>query len=44
MRKSREEIKGELMKEAEGVIDELLSWENETEKPNLSQVEQKVME
>ncbi len=44
MRKSREEIKGEMMKEAEEVIDELLSWEEETEKPNLSQVEQKVME
>ncbi len=44
MRKNREEIKGELMKEAEGVIDELLAWEQETEKPNLSEVEQKVME
>jgi hypothetical protein len=44
MPKSREEIKGELMKEAEAVIDELLDWHIETEKPNLSQVEGKVLE
>ena len=44
MPKSREEMKGELMKEAEGVIEELLDWHIETEKPNLSQVEKKVME
>ena len=44
MRKSREEMKGKLMKEAEEVIDELLEWHIGTEKPNLSQVEQKVLE
>ena len=36
MPKSREEMKGKLMKEAETVIDELLDWHIETEKPNLS--------
>jgi hypothetical protein len=44
MGKKREELKWELMKEAEGIIDELLEWHQETEKPNLSQVEGKVLE
>ena len=44
MVKSKEAIKGKLMKEAEAVIDELLAWELVTEKPNLSQVEKKVQE
>jgi hypothetical protein len=44
MAKSREEMKAELMKEAEVVIDELLDWHCETDKPNLAQVEGKVLE
>ena len=44
MVKSREEMKAKLMKEAERVIDELLDWHLETDKPNLSQVEGKVLE
>ncbi len=44
MAKSREEMKAELMKEAEAVIDELLDWHLETDKPNLRQVEGKVLE
>ncbi len=32
------------MKEAERIIDELLAWEEETEKPNLSQIEEVVLE
>jgi hypothetical protein len=44
MPKSREKMKVELMKEAEAVIDELLDWHQETEEPNLSQVEGKVLE
>lgn len=32
------------MKEAERIIDELLSWEAEVEKPNLSQIEAVVLE
>ena len=31
------------MTEAEGVIDELLSWYEETEAPNFSQIEEKVL-
>jgi hypothetical protein len=42
--KNRAAIKAELMKKAETVIDELLDWHQETEEPNLSQVEQKVLE
>lgn len=44
MAKSREEMKVKLMKDAEKVIDELLDWHVETEGPNLSQVERKVLE
>lgn len=44
MAKSREEMKAKLMKGAEGVIDELLDWHIGTDKPNLSQVEGKVLE
>lgn len=39
MRKSRSEVKGSLMKEAEAVIDELLAWEEQVEAPDLSQIE-----
>ena len=42
-KKERSEAKGELMKEAERIINELLSWEEETEKPNLSQIEEVVL-
>jgi hypothetical protein len=44
MPNSREEMKAKLMKEAEAVIDELLAWHLETDKPNLTQVEGKVLE
>lgn len=44
MRKKRSETKGELMQEAESIIDELLNWADEVEKPNLSQIEDVVME
>jgi hypothetical protein len=39
MRKSHSEVKGSLMKEAEAVIDELLTWEEQAEAPDLSQIE-----
>jgi mRNA degradation ribonuclease J1/J2 len=41
---NRTAIKAELMKKAETVIDELLDWHEETERPNLGQVEEKVLE
>ena len=44
MPKSREEMKAKLMKQAEAVIDELLEWHLETGKPNLTQVEGKVLD
>jgi hypothetical protein len=44
MRKSQAEMKVELMKQAEAIIDELTEWQAETEKPNLNQVEEKVLE
>jgi hypothetical protein len=42
--KSRVEQKAELMREAEGIIDELLNWQAETERPNFDQIEGKVLE
>lgn len=44
MGKSRATLKAEMMKKAEGVIDELLDWHGQTEQPNLSQVEGKILE
>ena len=43
MDKSRAELKAKLMREAERAIDELLDWHLSTAKPNLGQVEQKVL-
>ena len=42
--KSKVVIKAELMKKAEAVIDELLDWHEETNQPNLTEVEGKVLE
>lgn len=44
MRRSQAEMKAELMKQAEAIIDELIEWQAETEKPNFNQVEEKVLE
>lgn len=44
MSKKRSEAKGKLMQEAETIIDELLAWEEEVEEPDLSQIEEKVLE
>lgn len=43
MGKSRAELKAKLMKEAERAIDELLDWHVSTAKPNLEQIEEKVL-
>ncbi len=37
------EMKAELMKEAEAMIDELMAWNKETQKPNLRQVEEIIL-
>lgn len=44
MPKSKQELKTKLMKEAEAVIDELLAWHQETDQPNLAQIEEKVLD
>lgn len=44
MVKSRAAIKAELMKKAEVAIDDLLDWQEATDQPNLTQVEEKVLE
>jgi hypothetical protein len=43
MGQSRAELKAKLMAEAEKAIDELLDWHLSTAKPNLEQVEEKVL-
>jgi len=41
--KSRSELKAELMRESEVLVDELLDWNNETPRPNLTQIEEVVL-
>lgn len=41
---TRERKKAKLMANAEQLIDELLEWSAETERPNLTQIEDKVLE
>jgi len=43
MKCTREQIKAELMKKAEEEIDRLLSWEEKTAKPTLTQFEDQVL-
>jgi uncharacterized protein with PIN domain len=43
VRSTRESRKARLMKEFEAKVDELLDWEEETDKPNLTQIEEKVL-
>lgn len=44
MKKSQGELKAELMKAAEITIDKLLAWNEESEQPNLKQIEEIVLD
>lgn len=43
MRHTREQKRAALLKAAEAMIDEFLNWEEQAEKPNLSQIEAAVL-
>jgi uncharacterized protein with PIN domain len=44
MRRTREQMTAELMAAAKQAIDELMAWEEGTTAPNLTQIEEKVLE
>jgi len=44
MKKSREKLKAEFIAEAEELFDELMEWEENNEKPNLTQIEEIILE
>jgi uncharacterized protein with PIN domain len=43
MKKSREKLRAELLGEAEELIDELMAWDDETQEPDLTQIEEIVL-
>lgn len=43
MKRSREQVKAKLMADAEGLIDELLDWDDRTPAPTLTQIEDAVL-
>ena len=44
MKKNRAEMKAEMMEKVEQRIEELLDWEERTERPNLNQIEKQVLQ
>jgi len=44
MKKSQAQLKAEFIAEAEELFDELMEWEEQTNKPNLTQIEEIVLE
>ena len=44
MKKSRGQLKAEFIAEAEELFDELMEWDEQTDKPNLTQIEEIVLE
>jgi hypothetical protein len=44
MKRTRAQKKAELMAHAEATVEKLLDWEEETDKPNLLQIEEMVLE
>lgn len=43
MKRSREQIKAELLKRFEQEVDELLDWQEQSQAPNLSQFEEEIL-
>ena len=43
MKKNREKLRAEFLAEAEELFDELLAWEDETQEPDLTQIEDIVL-
>lgn len=43
MKRSREQIKAELLKRFEQEVDELLEWQEQSQSPNLSQFEDEIL-
>jgi hypothetical protein len=43
MKRSQEQVRAELLAEAQAVIDELLAWERQAGAPNLTEMEDKVL-
>ena len=44
MKKSQDQLKVEFIAEAEELFDELMEWEEQTDKPNLTQIEDIILE
>ena len=44
MKKNQEKLKAEFLAEAEALFDELMAWDEETPKPNLTQIEDVVLQ
>lgn len=44
MKKSREQLKAAFMVEAEEMFDELMEWDEQTRAPDLTQIEDKILE
>ena len=44
MKKSREQLKAAYLQEAEALFDELMEWDEETREPDLTQIEEKILE
>ena len=44
MKKNREKLEAEFLAEAKELFDELMDWDNENEAPNLTQIEDVVLE
>ena len=43
MKRTRAQIKAEIMKRFEGEVDQLLSWQEKAKRPNLTQFENEIM-